>query len=65
VPVGATGVAKGASGVLVVLVVIGAAGAAHVDSSASFPVDCRCSGYQGILVHLLLGPFNGPALAQG
>jgi hypothetical protein len=25
----------------------------------------RCSGYQGILVHLLLGPFNGPALAQG
>jgi hypothetical protein len=26
---------------------------------------CRCSGYQGILVHLLLGPFNGPALAQG
>jgi hypothetical protein len=26
---------------------------------------CRCSGYQGIPVHLLLGPFNGPALAQG
>jgi hypothetical protein len=26
---------------------------------------CRCSGYRGIPVHLLLGPFNGPALAQG
>jgi hypothetical protein len=25
----------------------------------------RCSGYQGIPVHLLLGPFNGPASAQG
>jgi hypothetical protein len=26
---------------------------------------CRCSGYRGIPVHLLLGPFNGPASAQG
>jgi hypothetical protein len=25
----------------------------------------RCSGYRGIPVHLLLGSFNGPALAQG
>jgi hypothetical protein len=25
----------------------------------------RCSGYRGIPVHLLLGPFNGPASAQG
>jgi hypothetical protein len=25
----------------------------------------RCSGYQGIPVHLLLGPFISPALAQG
>jgi hypothetical protein len=26
---------------------------------------CRCSGYRGIPAHLLLGPFNGPASAQG
>jgi hypothetical protein len=26
---------------------------------------CRCSRYRGIPIHLLLGPFNGPALAQG
>jgi hypothetical protein len=26
---------------------------------------CRCSGYRGISVHLLLGLFNGPASAQG
>jgi hypothetical protein len=26
---------------------------------------CRCSGYRGILVHLLLVPFNGPTSAQG
>jgi hypothetical protein len=26
---------------------------------------CRCSGYRGIPVHLLLGSFNGPASAQG
>jgi hypothetical protein len=26
---------------------------------------CWCPGYRGIPVHLLLGPFNGPALAQG
>jgi hypothetical protein len=26
---------------------------------------CRCSGYRGIPVHLLLGLFNGPASAQG
>jgi hypothetical protein len=26
---------------------------------------CGCSGYRGILVHLLLDPFNGPASAQG
>jgi hypothetical protein len=26
---------------------------------------CRCSGYWGIPVHLLLGLFNGPASAQG
>jgi hypothetical protein len=26
---------------------------------------CRCSGYRGIPVHLPLGPFNGPASAQG
>jgi hypothetical protein len=26
---------------------------------------CRCFGYRGIPVHLLLGSFNGPALAQG
>jgi hypothetical protein len=26
---------------------------------------CRCSGYRGIPVHLLLVPFNGPASAQG
>jgi hypothetical protein len=25
---------------------------------------CRCSGYWGIPVHLLLGSFNGPASAQ-
>jgi hypothetical protein len=28
-------------------------------------VMCRCSGYRGIPVHLLLGPFIGPSLAQG
>jgi hypothetical protein len=27
--------------------------------------NCRCSGYRGIPVHLLLGSFNGPTLAQG
>jgi hypothetical protein len=26
---------------------------------------CWCYGYQGIPVHLLLGPFNGPSSAQG
>jgi hypothetical protein len=26
---------------------------------------CRFSGYRGIPVHLLLGPFNGPTSAQG
>jgi hypothetical protein len=26
---------------------------------------CRCSRYRAIPVHLLLGPFNGPASAQG
>jgi hypothetical protein len=26
---------------------------------------CRCTGYRGIPVHLLLGPFNGPTSAQG
>jgi hypothetical protein len=26
---------------------------------------CWCSVYRGILVHLLLGPLNGPASAQG
>jgi hypothetical protein len=26
---------------------------------------CRCSGYQGIPVHLLLGPVIGPSSAQG
>jgi hypothetical protein len=26
---------------------------------------CRCSGYRGIPVHLLLGPVIGPSLAQG
>jgi hypothetical protein len=26
---------------------------------------CRCSGYRGIPVHLLLGLFNSPASAQG
>jgi hypothetical protein len=26
---------------------------------------CRCSGYRGISVHLLLDPFNGLASAQG
>jgi hypothetical protein len=26
---------------------------------------CQCSGYRGIPVHLLLGPFNSPASAQG
>jgi hypothetical protein len=26
---------------------------------------CRCSGYRGIPVHLLLGPIIGPSLAQG
>jgi hypothetical protein len=65
VPIGAAGVGEGASGVLVVLAIIGAAGGAPVDSSASFPVDCQCSGYRGISVHLLLGPFNDPASAQG
>jgi hypothetical protein len=25
---------------------------------------CRCSGYRGIPVHLLLGPIIGPSLAQ-
>jgi hypothetical protein len=25
--------------------------------------NCRCSGYRGILVHLLLGHFNGPTSA--
>jgi hypothetical protein len=29
------------------------------------PDNCRCSGYRGIPVHLLLGPFNGPTSAQG
>jgi hypothetical protein len=27
--------------------------------------NCRCSGYRGIPIHLLLGLFNGPASAQG
>jgi hypothetical protein len=27
--------------------------------------DCRCSGYRGIPVHLLLGPVIGPSSAQG
>jgi hypothetical protein len=26
---------------------------------------CQCSGYRGILVHLLLGPVIGPSSAQG
>jgi hypothetical protein len=26
---------------------------------------CRCSGYRGIPVHLLLGPVIGPSSAQG
>jgi hypothetical protein len=26
---------------------------------------CRCSGYQGIPVHLLLGPIIGPSSNQG
>jgi hypothetical protein len=26
---------------------------------------CRCNGYRGILVHLLLGPVIGPSSAQG
>jgi hypothetical protein len=26
---------------------------------------CRCSGYRGIPIHLLLGSFNGPASVQG
>jgi hypothetical protein len=26
---------------------------------------CRCFGHQGIPVHLILGPFIGPTLAQG
>jgi hypothetical protein len=26
---------------------------------------CRCSGYRGIAVHLLLGPVIGPSSAQG
>jgi hypothetical protein len=26
---------------------------------------CRCSGYRGIPVHLLLGPIIGPSSAQG
>jgi hypothetical protein len=29
------------------------------------PDGCRCSGYRGIPVHLLLGPFNGPTSARG
>jgi hypothetical protein len=32
---------------------------------ACFGDPCRCSGYRGIPVHLLLGPFNSPASAQG
>jgi hypothetical protein len=28
-------------------------------------VPCRCSGYRGIPVHLLLGPVIGPSSAQG
>jgi hypothetical protein len=27
--------------------------------------NCRCSGYRGIPVHLLLGPVIGPSSAQG
>jgi hypothetical protein len=30
-----------------------------------FECMCRCSGYRGILVHLVLGPFIGPTSAQG
>jgi hypothetical protein len=26
---------------------------------------CRCNGYRGIPVHLLLGPVIGPSSAQG
>jgi hypothetical protein len=35
---------------------------AHVVEVVAY---CWSFGYRGIPVHLLLGPFNGPALAQG
>jgi hypothetical protein len=38
----------------------------RVCSRAGLPgATFRCSGYRGIPVHLLLGPFNGTASAQG
>jgi hypothetical protein len=30
-----------------------------------YVISCRCYGYQGIPVHLLLGPVIGPSSAQG
>jgi hypothetical protein len=34
-------------------------------SQSDTPELCRCSGYRGIPVHLLLGPIIGPSSAQG
>jgi hypothetical protein len=35
----------------------------HYDGDHAF--NCRCSGYRGIPVHLLLGPIISPSSAQG
>jgi hypothetical protein len=38
----------------------------HTNRNCKFVNDiCRCSGYWGIPVHLLLGPVIGPSSAQG
>jgi hypothetical protein len=36
-----------------------------IDGGLAEILYCRCSGYRGIPMHLLLGPFNSPASAQG
>jgi hypothetical protein len=40
-------------------------GSSSPHGSSSCSNGCRCSGYRGIPVHLLLGPVIGPSLAQG
>jgi hypothetical protein len=46
-------------------IILGAGGNAVLSGRWRAFALCRCSGYQGIPVHLLLGPFNGLASAQG